>query len=62
MNGQFQETPGSGWTIPEERKHHIIVLLGRMIHHRLRDHNTKEETTTRTSREPSVRVRHAAVR
>jgi hypothetical protein len=62
MNGQYQEIPELRQTIPEERKHQIIVLLGRMIHHRLSEHNPREETTARTGLESPVWVRHAEVR
>lgn len=35
MNGQCQEMRGSGKTIPEECKQHILVLLARLVHQRL---------------------------
>lgn len=35
MNGQCQEIRSLGTMLPEERKHHIMALLTRMIHQRL---------------------------
>lgn len=35
MNGPCQEIQDSGKHIPEERKHHIMMLLARIVHQRL---------------------------
>ena len=58
MNGQYQETPGSRKHIPEERKHHIMVLLARMIHQRLTAAGNSKERTTRKGLEHSMNLRH----
>ena len=52
MNGHCQESRGSKRTIPEERKHHIMMLLARMVHQRLTtSRSTRMEGAARTERE-----------
>lgn len=52
MNGHCQESRGPGRSIPEERKQHIMTLLGRMVHQRLTaSRSTRTESAARTERE-----------
>jgi hypothetical protein len=54
MNGQFQETPAIRLSIPEDRKQQIIVVLSRMIGHRLTETSSHEEHPMRKDREHSA--------
>ncbi len=56
MNGQYQEIWGPGRQLPEEREHHIIVLLARMIHQRLAA--SDEEHKERAARKELERRMH----
>lgn len=54
MNGHCQESRGPERTIPEERKHHIMTLLARMIYQRLTaSRSAQTEGAARKEREPS---------
>ncbi len=59
MNGQFQEIPATRISIPEEHKQQIIVVLGRMIDHRLTEADHTEGSPTRKVLENPV-MKHGA--
>lgn len=61
MNGPYQETPGTGRSIPEEHKQQIIVLLGQMIEHCLRATGTRGRSQGRKGFEPSAMMRHEVI-
>ncbi len=61
MNGQCQETQRLLRSLPEERKHQIMMVLGQMISHRLTAPDTNKEPPTRKGREQSEMVRHDAM-
>lgn len=61
MNGQYPQIAETKWNIPENRKQHIIVLLGEMIAHSLTETNNSEGTSIRKGREHPVVMKHAAV-
>lgn len=61
MNGQFQETPTLRMSIPENRKQQIIVVLGRMISHRLIETSNQKEHQASKDCEDSVMMTHRAV-
>jgi hypothetical protein len=61
MNGQFQETAAISMSIPEDRKHQIIVVLAQMIGHSLTETSSQEEDQTRKDREHAVMMKHEAV-
>ena len=46
MNSQDQEISELRRTLPEEHTQQIIILLGRMIHHRLTETGNSTGTTT----------------
>ncbi len=58
MNGQYQETPEPRKAIPEERKHHIMLLLARMIQQRLTATSNSKENATGKGLEPRMTLRH----
>ncbi len=59
MNGQYQKTPDTGGTIPEERKQQLLVLLVQMIQQSLTAEGTNKGSTTRTSLDRQMRMRQA---
>lgn len=61
MNGHYPESPETRWNIPENRKQHIIVLLGQMIEQSLTERNNSEGSPTRKGREHLVVMKHEAV-
>jgi hypothetical protein len=61
MNGQYQETPEIGRSLPEEHKHQIIVVLGQMIEHCLRATGVRGRSQTRKGHEPSAMMRHEVI-
>lgn len=60
MNSQDQEISELRRTLPEEHTQQIIILLGRMIHHRLTETGNSTGTTTGKGLEPLVRSRQAS--
>lgn len=58
MNGQYQETLEPRKAIPEERKHHIMVLLARIIQQRLTVPSDSKENATGKGLEPRMTLRH----
>ena len=61
MNGQLQETPAARMSLPEDRKHQIIVVLGQMIGHSLTEMSIQEEDRMRKDREHPEMMKHEAV-
>lgn len=61
MNRPYQEIPGTGRSIPEEHKQHIIVVLGQMITHCLSATGTKGKSQTKKGLEPSAMMRHEEI-
>ena len=61
MNGQYSEIPETKWNIPENRRQYIIVVLGQMIGHSLKETNHSEESPTRKGREHPVLMKHEEV-
>lgn len=58
MNNHDQETLGSREGIPKERKHHIMVLLARIIQQRLTVPSNTKENATGKGLEPRMTLRH----
>ena len=54
MSGQCQETPALRLSIPEDRRQQIIVVLGRMMGHRLTETSSQEEHPMSKDREHSA--------
>ena len=61
MNGQYQKTLAIRMSIPEDRKQHIIVLLGQMIDHSLTEAGNREELPARKGLEHPVMLKRKAV-
>lgn len=61
MNGQCQETSAIRISIPEDRKHKIIVVLGQMIGHSLTEMSIQEEDQMRKDREHPEMMKHETV-
>ena len=61
MNGQCQETAAISMSIPEDRKHRIIVVLAQMIGHSLTETGSQEEHQTRKDREHAVMMKHEVI-
>ncbi len=58
MNGQYQKIRGLERQIPEERKHHSIVLFARMIHQQLAASGKKnKESAARKKLERRMHLR-----
>jgi hypothetical protein len=62
MNGQCQEIPELMPIIPEERKQHLLVLLGHLIHQRLIAMGSHRERTTTTGTEHRHTLRQDSTR
>jgi hypothetical protein len=58
MNDHDQETLAPRKGIPEERKHHIMVLLARIIQQRLTAPSNSKENATGKGLEPRMTLRH----
>lgn len=61
MNDQCQEIQRFLRSLPKERKHQIVMVLGQMISYRLTASDSNKEPPTRKGREPSEMVRHDAM-
>jgi hypothetical protein len=48
MKEQYQELPEFRMNLPEQHKHHLLVLVGQMICQYLTAQEGREETTTKT--------------
>ena len=57
MNDHYQETLEPRKGIPEERKHHILVLLARIIQQRLTASSNTKENATGKGLEPRMTLR-----
>lgn len=62
MNEQCQEIPELMPIIPEERKQHLLVLLGHLIQHRLIAMGNNRERTTTTETEHCHHLRQDSMR